>query len=103
MALCTEQGFPFFLAGGTILQGWALAKQGQWEEGITQMHQGLAAYRATGVELTKAVIVLPGWPRRMGNRADRGRAERAGRGAGFRGQEWEADNTKRSCIGCAAS
>ena len=35
---------------GTILRGWALAEQGQGEEGITQIRQGLAAYRATGAE-----------------------------------------------------
>jgi predicted ATPase len=51
IALCTEHGFPFFLPGGIALQGWARAKQGQQEEGITQMHQSLAAYRS-GVELT---------------------------------------------------
>ena len=49
--LCSQQGFPFFLAFGTILIGWALAEQGQTEEGITQVRQGLAAYRATGAEL----------------------------------------------------
>jgi predicted ATPase len=48
MALSSEQGFPLFLARGTILQGGALAAQGQGEAGIAQMHQGLAAYRATG-------------------------------------------------------
>jgi predicted ATPase len=49
--LCSQQGFPFFLAFGTILIGWALAEQGQTEEGIAQVRQGLAAYRATGAEL----------------------------------------------------
>src|SRR5262249_4360475 len=40
-----------WLAFGTILQGWALAEEGQEAEGIAQMSQGLAAYRATGAEL----------------------------------------------------
>ena len=53
IALSTEQGFPFWLAWGTILRGWALAEQGQGEEGIAQMRQGLAAYRATGAELCR--------------------------------------------------
>ena len=43
-------------SGGTILRGWALAQryaelgagQGQREEGMAQMQQGLAAWRATG-------------------------------------------------------
>jgi predicted ATPase len=47
----SEQGFPFFLAQGTILRGWALAEQGQEAEGIAQMSQGLAAHRATGARL----------------------------------------------------
>ena len=34
-----------------MLRGWALAEQGQGEEGITQIHQGLAAHRALGAEL----------------------------------------------------
>lgn len=37
-------------AAGTIVRGWALAMQGQGDEGISQMQQGLAAFRATGAE-----------------------------------------------------
>jgi predicted ATPase len=51
IALSCEQGFPYWLAYGTIYHGWALATQGQVAEGIAQMHQGLAAHRATGPEL----------------------------------------------------
>ena len=51
IALCTEQGFALYLARGTILRGWALAEQGQGEEGRAQMHQGMAAYQATGSEV----------------------------------------------------
>ncbi len=46
--LCTEQGFSYWLAYGTILWGWALAEQGQREEGIAQMRQGLAALGPQG-------------------------------------------------------
>ena len=53
IALSTEQGFPFWLAWGTIVRGWALAEQGQGEEGIAQMRQGLAAWRATGAEMAR--------------------------------------------------
>jgi predicted ATPase len=31
-----------------IFRGWALAMQGQSEEGLAQVRQGLTAYRATG-------------------------------------------------------
>jgi predicted ATPase len=52
--LATEQGFAFLVAMGTILRGWALAEQGQREEGIAQICQGLAAQRATGAELFRS-------------------------------------------------
>jgi predicted ATPase/class 3 adenylate cyclase len=47
MTLCTDQGFTFFLAWGTMLRGWVLAEQGE-EVGIAQICQGLTAYQATG-------------------------------------------------------
>jgi predicted ATPase len=48
ITLSTEQGFALVLAWGTILRGWAVAEQGQGEEGIPQLLQGLAAHRTTG-------------------------------------------------------
>jgi predicted ATPase len=51
ITLSIEQESPFWLTLGTILRGWALVEQGQGEEGITQMREGLAAYRVTGAEL----------------------------------------------------
>jgi predicted ATPase len=51
VALSSEQGFAQYLAYGLILRGWALAAQGQEEEGIAQIRQGLTAYRAIGAEL----------------------------------------------------
>jgi predicted ATPase len=38
---------------GTIRRGCALAEQEQGEEGIAQMHQGLAALQAMGAELAR--------------------------------------------------
>lgn len=40
-----------------MLRGWALAEQGQIEEGITQMRQGLAAGRATGAGLELPLVL----------------------------------------------
>ncbi len=54
IALSTEQGFAQLLALGTIQRGWALNEQGQGEEGIVQVRQGLAACRATGAELYRS-------------------------------------------------
>jgi predicted ATPase len=48
VVLSTEQGFPLWAAMGTTLRGWALAMQGQGEEGMTQLREGIAAHRATG-------------------------------------------------------
>jgi predicted ATPase len=54
VTLSIEQGFPFWLAWGTILLGWALAEQGQREEGAAQIRQGLAAYRSIGGEMMRS-------------------------------------------------
>ena len=51
MALCTEQGFAFFLAGGSMYRGWAIAEQGQGKEGIAQIHQALSAWQAMGAAM----------------------------------------------------
>jgi predicted ATPase/DNA-binding winged helix-turn-helix (wHTH) protein len=44
----TEQGFAYLLAVGTVFYGWALAMQGQGEQGLAEMRQGLTACLATG-------------------------------------------------------
>jgi predicted ATPase len=41
------------MAQGVILRGWALAQQGQGQEGIAQIEQGLRAFRATGAEIER--------------------------------------------------
>jgi len=53
MALATEQGFAVLLAQGTTSQGWALVEQGQGEEGIARIGQGLTAHQATGSEIAR--------------------------------------------------
>ncbi|QQX86586.1 AAA family ATPase [Cupriavidus necator] len=51
IAVSDEQGFPFCLAFGEILRGWALTAQGSFEEGIRRLHQGLENFKATGTML----------------------------------------------------
>jgi predicted ATPase len=51
VAVATEQGFPLYMAQGTSLRGWALAMQGQGEEGLAQIGQGIATWRATGAAI----------------------------------------------------
>jgi len=53
IALSTEQGFPQWLAYGTIMRGWALIARGEGAEGIAQIRQGLVARRAVGAELLR--------------------------------------------------
>jgi predicted ATPase len=53
-ALAVEGGFPYILSWGPVLRGWALAEQGQAEEGIARIRDGLAALRATGMELWRS-------------------------------------------------
>jgi class 3 adenylate cyclase/predicted ATPase len=59
MTLSTEQGFPTWLAEGTMVRGGALAAQGQVQEGITQMEQGLATLRAMGTEPERLGFLSP--------------------------------------------
>jgi predicted ATPase len=58
IALSTEQGFPLWEAYGKVLQGWALAAQGQAKEGIAQMRRGHDAWQATGAELDRPYFLV---------------------------------------------
>ncbi len=50
----TEQGFTQWAILGTIFRGWALAMQGQGEEGLAQVRQGITAWHAT-----RAAVQVP--------------------------------------------
>jgi class 3 adenylate cyclase/predicted ATPase len=54
ISMATEHGFALVLGVGPIMRGWALVAEGQAEEGIKQISQGLERYRATG-----AAVQLP--------------------------------------------
>jgi DNA-binding winged helix-turn-helix (wHTH) protein/predicted ATPase len=49
--LATEQGFHQWVARATMLRGLALAERGQRADGLAQMRQGMAIWRATGQQL----------------------------------------------------
>ena len=53
IALASEYGFASLLSAATIRRGWALAEQGQTEEGLTQMQLGLTARQTAGAELAQ--------------------------------------------------
>jgi predicted ATPase len=60
MTLATEQRFPLWTAGGMIVRSWVQVVRcpapgaGQAAREITHMHQGLAAWRATGAEVFRS-------------------------------------------------
>jgi predicted ATPase len=51
VALSTDHGFPFWAAGGLILEGWALVCEGRTDQGIELLEEGLSAWRGTGARL----------------------------------------------------
>ena len=53
ITVATAQQVALVLTLGPIMRGWALAMQGQGAEGLTQLRQGLDAYRATGAEFQR--------------------------------------------------
>lgn len=57
ITLSTEQGLVLWLAIATVLRGWMLAKRGQAEEGIAQMRQGLADYKAISINLSRSYLL----------------------------------------------
>jgi predicted ATPase len=59
LGLSTKQGFGLNLGYAMFVRGWALAAQGQREEGITQMQQGLATTRAMGTILGETWSLVP--------------------------------------------
>jgi len=57
IVLATEQGFPVWMAWGSLLDGWALVQQGEAQAGIAQLHQGIMAWRATGAEGSRSYFL----------------------------------------------
>jgi class 3 adenylate cyclase/predicted ATPase len=55
--LAQKYGFAALLSAGTIRRGWALAEQGQAEEGLRDMQQGLTARQAAGAELAQSYFL----------------------------------------------
>jgi predicted ATPase len=71
IVLAHEHGFPQVSAMGRILHGWACAIQGGGASGVAEIHQGLAAWRATGTEIARPsyLALLAEWYGKAGQRA----------------------------------
>jgi TolB-like protein/Flp pilus assembly protein TadD len=54
LAICTEHGFPQWLANGYICRGWALVEAGQGAVGVAQMREGVTAMHAIEADLQRS-------------------------------------------------
>jgi predicted ATPase len=50
-SICTEHGFSYYAAWAAIMNGWAVAEDGDVEDGIARVRVGVRDLRATGAEL----------------------------------------------------
>ena len=48
IAISAEHGLPFWLAGSTVLSGWAMAETGSLSAGLGRIQEGLRQWRSTG-------------------------------------------------------
>jgi predicted ATPase len=51
ISYASEFGFAYWSALGSMVRGWIIAHEGQLDEGIANLRQGLDRYRATGAKL----------------------------------------------------
>jgi len=49
--VCTRHGVSYYQAVGNIVAGWATAAEGEVANGLSQLQQGLDAFRTLGAEL----------------------------------------------------
>jgi predicted ATPase len=72
MTFATLHGLPFWSGMATFVQGWILGAQGRHEEGIAQMLQGQAMFRATGTQvgLSERLALLAECHRALGQREE---------------------------------
>jgi tetratricopeptide (TPR) repeat protein len=57
IAFSSEHSFPQFVAVGTFSRGARLVAQGQVEEGLAQMRQGMETYLAGGTEVGHPILL----------------------------------------------
>jgi predicted ATPase len=57
IAFCEDHEFVHYLAMAMVLRGWAIARQGGFEEGTAEIQEGLEKERATGALLYEPYIL----------------------------------------------
>jgi len=57
--MATEHGFALVLGVGQVMRGWALVTEGQSEQGIKEISQGLKLYRTTGAGFQLPHLLAP--------------------------------------------
>jgi predicted ATPase len=57
LRVSSEHRFPYWLAHGTICNGWVMVQQGQIETGLAEMRQGMTDRQTMGVELTQSLFL----------------------------------------------
>ena len=98
LALVSEHALPVWGELAALARGWALAEQGQAEEGIAQMRHALGLMQTVGFHCSGPQhLVLPGRGVREGGSGERG-ARRARRGARHRTARPGSAGTRPSCI-----
>jgi predicted ATPase len=58
VSITTKQELPLAAAAVKMLQGWALAMQGETARGLTQLRQGITEWQALGVVVRRAYNLL---------------------------------------------
>jgi predicted ATPase len=55
--LCNRHGFSLWLGWTSVLMGWAMAKEGDLEAGLSQMEKGLTDSKGTGAALFRTYFL----------------------------------------------
>jgi class 3 adenylate cyclase/predicted ATPase len=58
IAVCTEHGFSLWRTAGLIYKGWLMARSGEADRGLTQMWEGMAAWRGDAKAMVSRWLLL---------------------------------------------
>ena len=58
VAIASEQGFAAWRAEGTVLRGWAIARLGNADDGISRLRRGYEAWCATGANNLRPYLLM---------------------------------------------